>query len=124
MLPELYSTRYDSMYNMNFLSLTFRALALAETVDAVILFGTDWKTTRQRRVVAGEKADGNLINRKNWPQIMAGYEWWLGSFYPIFKRRNGMGLLIVDGRYDLRSNNKKAEDYCNKVFGLQDAYGS
>ncbi|HET7099210.1 MAG TPA: hypothetical protein VFI61_03195 [Patescibacteria group bacterium] len=117
--PEHYSIRYDPIYERDFLTHTFQSIALAEDVDAVILFGTNWKTTRKRRVDSGEKPEGNLINRKNWPEIMSGYEWWLGSFYPIFRKRNGMGLLIVDGRDDLNANNQKILEYCQKVFVMQ-----
>lgn len=117
--PQHYSTRYDQIFGDKWLSNILLSVTLAQSVDAVVLFGTTWQETRKRRLQQGSSAEGKYINKKNWPEIMSGYKWWLGSFYPMFRRTNGMGLLIIDGTQPLEANNKKITSYCDQVFSMR-----
>lgn len=117
--PEHYSIRYDSIFEENWLNNIFLSVTLAQKVDAVVLFGTTWQETKKRRTKQGLKSEGKYVNRQNWPEIMSGYEWWLGSFYPMFRRTNGMGLLIVDGTQPLERNNAKITQFCNQIFSVR-----
>ena len=114
--PEHYSIRYNRYFQNQWLELIVTSIALAQRVDAVILFGTNYEETQKRRIAAGLEPEGKYINRVNWPEIMGGYEWWLGAFYPLFRKAQGMGLLILDGTSDLDLNNQKALNFSKKVF--------
>lgn len=115
-IPEHYSIRYDETHRNQWLKNIFETMSLAEMTDATILFGTDWRTTRKRRIDGGQKANGWLVNKKNWPSIIEGYERWLGSYWPIWRERQGTGLLIVDGRNNSDRNNSIAMEYCRKII--------
>lgn len=114
--PEHYSLRYNQTHNMESLKSIFESITLAEMVDATVLFGTDWETTRSRRVADGKNPEGWLVNSHNWPSIIEGYEWWLGSFWPIWRERQGTGLLIVDGRKPKYRNLDIALSYCEEII--------
>lgn len=117
--PEHYSLRYDPLFDDSWLVLMFSSIMYAQYVDAVILFGTSFDETRTRRMAAGLTPEGSYINLNNWSETVSGYEWWLGSFYPLFRERCGMGLLVIDGTADMEENNKKALDFCRQVFALK-----
>lgn len=116
--PEHYRVRYDPIFENRWLELIFFSLTLGQRVDAVILFETTWEKTQKRRIAAGLEPEGKYINSKNWPQILLGYEFWLGSFYTLFRKAQGMGLLIIDGTANLEENNIKAIKFCEEVFAM------
>ncbi len=116
--PVHYTLRDDTLFDRDWLRNIFECITLAESVDAVILFGSDWKTTKRRRVAAGLKPEGWLVNKKNWPEVINGYDWWLGSFFPIFRERVGTGLLVIDGRNNSEENNAKALEFSRKIIEM------
>lgn len=117
--PEHYSIRYNDKYRKLFNDVILQSIALASRVDATILFGTNWDTTTKRRINNGFEPEGNYVNFNDWGSLTSGYEIWLGSFYPFFKKKTGMGLLIIDGTADLDSNNHKVTEFCQKVFAMR-----
>lgn len=105
-------------YGSKFLEVFLQALAMAEWVDAAVLYGygsKSFETVKARRQQEGSPPEGPWVNQKNWPLFLSGYGWWLGSIYPLLRKRYGTGLLVIDGEGDLKENNQKVLEYCRRV---------
>ncbi len=86
-------------------TLFYSAISRAFVSDAIILYGVSRETNKRRRIEMGKNPNGKLANDIDWPIMEQGYSWWLGSIYPLIRKRFGTGLLIVDGEQPLEENN-------------------
>lgn len=102
-------------YGKDFLEIFLHGLGLAETVDAMILFGVSRETALKRREGSGLLTEAPMLEPRNWSLWEMGCGWWLGSIYPLLRERFGTGLLVIDGEGGLEENNRILLEYCQKV---------
>lgn len=108
-------------YNFEWLRLLLSTIAHSENVDFVILFGGNWQTTQARRIAMGQEPEGGLVNSKTRPYFESAYGWWLGSIFPLIRKRHGTGLLIVDGDRSQQENLDRVVNYISEVARLKNS---
>lgn len=93
-----------------------KAVKQLSDVDAVVLFDNSLEVAQLRRFRKGERRNGKVVNNSVWTIIDSGYSWWLQYVYPILREKYGTGLLVIDGREDLKKNNLRVYKYIQKVL--------
>lgn len=105
-------------FEENFLMTYSLGLAYGQMVNAVVLYYISRERQLERRLEQGKKPQGDFINERTWPDMYAGEEFWLNCIYPIYKKRYGMGLLVLNGENPVEENNIKLRNFCKKVFSM------
>jgi hypothetical protein len=108
--------RHD--FDLNWLISFVDALALGESIDAVILYGTSLETAIEYRIKQGLAPHGHMTNPFIHPQLDAAFSEWLGSIAPVYlKLEHSMGLKVVDAEKSLDENNREVHGYINTIVG-------